>query len=180
MKLKVEGAATAVRPVLRTTSSGEVVPWRLGTGFVSVPPARAPSRDAANDLHQTTVLHVDRLRTLDGASLDVVFALHWSLREAQTAPTTLALARSNVKGLAQASMEEVIGRTALDAVLAQHAMLELRLCNRMRGALTGLGIDILGCRLRDVSSTPDPSASVAGRIPTRVDEAEGRRPVDRR
>lgn len=163
MKLKAQGVGATGLPLHNESSSTRVVQWHAATGPVGFVSARAPSRDAASE-GSTTVLHAEHLHTRDWVPVNVVVALHWHFRDVQRAAVAVALSRSNVKSVTQASLAEVVGSTMLSALLVEHSMVELRLCNRMASALAGLGIGLRSCRIRDVAVPPDVQDSGVARV----------------
>jgi hypothetical protein len=153
MKSQVQEAV--VRGLARgATESTRNVRWFAESGPGRFDAIRAPDHDVASTANQTTVLHAKHLHTLDAAAVNVVVALHWHIRDPHHA-AAVAVARSGVKSLAQASLDGVVSSTPLATLQLEHAMVELKLCNRMTVALAGLGIDVLSCRIRDVAARRD-------------------------
>ena len=179
MKSRSQEAAVAGPPIRYAPGSMRTVQWHAATGpagFVSV---RAPSPDPASERPQTTVVHSEHLYTRDWVPVNVVVALHWLIRDVQKASAAVALDRSTVKSVTQASLGEVVSSTMLGALLVEHAIVELKLCRRMASALTRLGIEIRSCRIRDVAVPPDVRDSGVGRVLEQLDQVVHRHRITR-
>lgn len=165
-----------MRPAPGTTRT---VRWHAAAGLDGFVSTRAASSDAAAEGKQTTVLHAEQLYTLDGVPVNVVVALHWSIRDAQKAALA-ASTRSSIKGVIHAVLCEVVSSTMLGALLTERALVELRLCNRLTGALAGCGIAVRSCRIRDVGVPPGVRDSGVGRVLEQLDQIVHRHRIIRR